>query len=72
VPPHDRESTMDRESAVVPSSIDPIYDFSIKKQFQEITPTFFKLAIELYRNQFREIPENVKTAGKPLDFLISL
>jgi hypothetical protein len=35
VPPHGHESTMDREPAVVPSSIDPIHDFSIKNNFEK-------------------------------------
>jgi hypothetical protein len=35
-PPHGRESIMDLEPAVVPWSIDPIYDFSFRKQFLEI------------------------------------
>jgi hypothetical protein len=68
---HGHKSTMDREPDVVPWSIDLIYDFFYKKQFQEIsenekiigkpldflinletTPTFFKLVLELYHNQF--------------------
>jgi hypothetical protein len=36
MPPHGHESTMYRELAMVPSSIDQIHDFSIQKQFHEI------------------------------------
>jgi hypothetical protein len=87
VPPHGHESTMDREPVVVPSSIDPIHDFSIQffflrnpRKYQnhrkalrflislEIAHSFFKIAPELYHNQSREIPENAKIKGKPLDF----
>jgi hypothetical protein len=77
VPPHGHESTIDREPAVVPSSINPIHDFSIKKQFREalrflispeIAHSFFKIAPELYHNQFQEILKNAKIEGKPLNF----
>jgi hypothetical protein len=33
---HGRESTIDREPTVVPWSINPIHNFSYKKQFREI------------------------------------
>jgi hypothetical protein len=36
VPPHGRESIMNRELVVVPCSIDPILDFSYTKQLWEI------------------------------------